>query len=148
MAEFDVRRIHQGIGARLDLRGPTVAIVGSRSTSRDHLAARILVRGDEQLHAFATSTFTLFAIGDADDGDGHGEDSEDEEELELAWSYVQGMLKNFPALSLSRIFGMLQMFVDGGFDGSEDELRKYLDGKVAAGELATAGGEYKLPPPS
>lgn len=54
------------------------------------------------------------------------------------------MLANHPSLPVDRIHAFLSMFMEGGFDMTEQQLKKFLDSKVEEGTLAYSGGEFKL----
>lgn len=88
--------------------------------------------------------------GNADGGPEAGNEDDDDEsededdELELYWSFVTGMLQGNPSLSVERIHSLLGMFVEGGYEQTLPELKKFLDEKVSAGELAFSAGEYQL----
>lgn len=71
-----------------------------------------------------------------------------EEELQVFWSYIVGMLTNLEALSIERILQMLKMFALQGpttIECSLQELRHFLDRKVAEEKLLFYGGLYRLP---
>jgi len=66
------------------------------------------------------------------------------EELETCWMYIQGMLNNAGALPVDKMREMLDMFVDGGFDGTDKDLQQFLDTKVTEGIVSRSGAEYSL----
>lgn len=71
-----------------------------------------------------------------------------EEELQVFWSYIVGMLTNLDSMPLERILQMLKMFALQGPTTIEvglQELRHFLDRKVAEEKLLFYGGVYRLP---
>ena len=74
--------------------------------------------------------------------------SQRDEELQVYWSYVTGMLTNIGSLPLERIHSMLKMFAIHGSSSTQctvDEVKTFLQSKVADGELNYVGGMYRLP---
>lgn len=71
-----------------------------------------------------------------------------QDELQVFWSYVVGMLTNLGSLPIERIHTMLKMFAMQGNTGKEctqQELKRFLDGKVKEERLVYSAGVYRLP---
>ncbi|RAH67155.1 anaphase promoting complex subunit 2 [Aspergillus aculeatinus CBS 121060] len=67
------------------------------------------------------------------------------EKMNLYWQFIVGMLTNQGAMPLQRIVMMLKIAVPGGFPFSNEELREFLAGMVAKGNLEiVSGGNYKI----
>ncbi|EAW11249.1 anaphase promoting complex subunit 2 [Aspergillus clavatus NRRL 1] len=67
------------------------------------------------------------------------------EKMNLYWQFIVGMLTNQGAMPLQRIVMMLKIAVPGGFPFSNEELREFLAGMVAKGQLEIiSGGSYKI----
>lgn len=60
------------------------------------------------------------------------------------------MLTNIGSLPLDRIHSMLKMFANSEANSqcTVEDVKSFLQAKVANGELAYVGGVYKLPKPS
>ncbi|EDV22414.1 uncharacterized protein TRIADDRAFT_28922, partial [Trichoplax adhaerens] len=67
-----------------------------------------------------------------------------EEEQELYWSYIVGMLTNFPAMELDRICSSLKLFIPSAGELSSRDLKMFLDKKVQEQKLTHNNGEYAL----
>lgn len=68
--------------------------------------------------------------------------------LQVFWSYIVGMLTNLDSMPLERILQMLKMFAlqtPTTIECSLQELRHFLDRKVAEEKLLFYGGVYRLP---
>ena len=84
-------------------------------------------------------------------GGGNGDDEpvsaaaeQREEEEETYWGYIQGMLTSSGEMDVEGMSGMLGIFVEDGFNWTEQELTRFLDKKVGEGVLSRSGTEYSI----
>eukprot|EP00048_Salpingoeca_helianthica_P010188 m.145789 g.145789 ORF g.145789 m.145789 type:complete len:713 (-) comp15031_c0_seq2:533-2671(-) len=95
-------------------------------------------------------TLVLNEESTAADGSDHeeeeaGEAAEESNAFgEMHWQYCVGMLTNFGAMNIPKILEMLNMMM-ADEPVSEEEAKKFLDGKVAEEQLVFSAGQYSLP---
>ena len=67
-----------------------------------------------------------------------------EEEEETYWGYILGMLTSSGEMDVEGMSGMLGIFVEDGFNWTEQELTHFLEKKVGEGVLSRSGTEYAI----